>query len=113
MPDKLTRREFLKDLGLLGAAVGASRAAVDAGYVPNDMQVGQTGKTVQPKIYVACGISGAVQHRVGMQSSDRILALNKDESAPIFDFCDHGYCADLFEVLPRLTSAVREMRAGG
>jgi electron transfer flavoprotein alpha subunit len=92
---------------LLDGSVGASRAAVDAGWMPYPHQVGQTGKTVQPRIYLACGISGAVQHRVGMQSSDRILAVNRDESAPIFDFCDSGYVGDLFEVIPAL---IRELK---
>ncbi|OPL20018.1 MAG: hypothetical protein AVO35_00740 [Candidatus Aegiribacteria sp. MLS_C] len=96
--------------GLLDGSVGASRAAVDAGWVPYPHQVGQTGKTVQPKIYLACGISGAVQHRVGMQSSDRILAVNKDENAPIFDFCDHGFCADLFEVIPLVIREIKRRR---
>ncbi len=99
---------LLRELaGLLGGSVGASRAAVDAGWIEYPHQVGQTGKTVQPRIYLACGISGAVQHRVGMQSSDRILALNKDENAPIFEFCDHGYVGDLFEVLPLVIKEIR------
>ncbi|MBD3370467.1 4Fe-4S dicluster domain-containing protein [Candidatus Fermentibacteria bacterium] len=92
---------------LIGASVGASRAVVDAGWIPYPHQVGQTGKTVQPKIYIACGISGAVQHRVGMQSSDLIIAINKDESAPIFEFCDEGFVADLFELVPALVKELR------
>jgi len=96
--------------GLLDGSVGASRAAVDAGWIPYPHQVGQTGKTVNPKTYVACGISGAVQHRVGMQSSDRIIAINRDESAPIFEFCDEGFVGDLFEVIPALVKELRRRR---
>jgi electron transfer flavoprotein alpha subunit len=95
----------------LGGVVGCSRAVVEADWMPVERQVGQTGKTVRPKIYIACGISGAIQHLVGMQGSDVIIAINQDKQAPIFEVATYGIVGDVFQIVPAIINRIRELRA--
>ncbi|MEX1143103.1 MAG: electron transfer flavoprotein subunit alpha/FixB family protein [Thermoleophilaceae bacterium] len=105
--------QLCEDLaGALGGAVAATRAVVDAGWYPYAAQIGQTGKTVAPKLYLAAGISGAIQHKVGMQASENIVAINKDANAPIFEFCDLGIVGDLNAIMPKLTDAIKARKGG-
>lgn len=101
--------ELLKEFAqAIGGTVGASRGAVDIGIAPQEIQIGQTGKTVSPKLYIACGISGAIQHIVGMNNSDKVIVINSDSNAPIFDNCDYGIVGDAFDIIPKLTNLIKQ-----
>ena len=109
--ESLRYREAVELADVLGGVVGGSRATIDSGWLSADHQVGQTGKTVHPKVYIALGISGAIQHKAGMQDSECIIAVNKNDTAPIFEIADYGICGDLFKVTPMLIEAIKAAKA--